>query len=105
MNRALQEPGLQYLRRTGSLTLESLTERSQWLNSSEDVKRRALYARHSFTVADKVANRLEQLAAERRAGLEQLAKLRALEDEAKKVRYTITSFSHSRKRKKPYTFI
>lgn len=85
LNRALSEPGLQLLRRTGSVTLGNLMERAQWLTGNEDVRRRSMYAKHTYTTADRIVKRLEELENVRRTRLEELNRLRALEDEANKV--------------------
>lgn len=85
LNRALQDPQLQTFRRTSSITLGNLTERAQWLTSSEDVRRRSLYAKHTHTTADRIVKRLEELEQVRKTRLEELNRLRALEDEANKV--------------------
>ncbi|KDR23948.1 hypothetical protein L798_08872 [Zootermopsis nevadensis] len=82
LTRALTDPELQRLRREGNATLARLEERSQWLPASEDVRLSAERARRLFVEVDRAARRLEQLAEGRRERLRDLARVRALEDEA-----------------------
>ncbi|XP_021923306.1 uncharacterized protein LOC110831512 isoform X4 [Zootermopsis nevadensis] len=85
LTRALTDPELQRLRREGNATLARLEERSQWLPASEDVRLSAERARRLFVEVDRAARRLEQLAEGRRERLRDLARVRALEDEATQV--------------------
>lgn len=85
ISKALQLDCLQKLRRDGKATLENLEERTQWLSSSKDVKRNASMAHDSFSSVDRICQRLEQLAQERRERLKELARLRTLQDEADEV--------------------
>lgn len=87
ISKALQIDSVQRLRRNGSTTLQSLEERTQWISASRDVRRKAKFAHTSFTTVDRVAKRLEQLAAERKERVKELARLRTLEDEAAEVSF------------------
>lgn len=86
ISKALQLDCLQKLRREGRSILANLEERSQWLPSSSDVRRYTKLAADSYTSVDRVAQRLEQLAQERKDRLKELARLRTLQDEAEEVR-------------------
>ncbi|KAF5301253.1 hypothetical protein FQR65_LT00953 [Abscondita terminalis] len=82
ISKVLQNDLIQKLRRDGVAILQSLEDRTQWLSASRDVKRLANFASSSFNSVDRVAKRLEQLAAERKERLKELARLRTLEEEA-----------------------
>lgn len=73
------------MKKEGQNTLTSLSERSQWLASSKDVKRSASFAYDSFNAVERVTKRLEQLKLERIERLKELARFRTLQDEAEKV--------------------
>lgn len=76
---------MQRLKREGNKTLTSLSERSQWLASSKDVKRSVSFSYDSFNAVEQVTKRLEQLKLERIERLKELARFRTLQDEAEKV--------------------
>lgn len=76
---------MQKLRRDGPKILSSLEERTQWLSNSKDVKRLSKHASDSFNIQERVAQRMEQLALERKERMKDLARLRTLQEEAEEV--------------------
>lgn len=76
---------MQKLRRDGPNILASLNERKQWLSNSKDVKRLSEHASDSFSVQERVSQRMEYLAQERKERLKELARLKTLKEEADEV--------------------
>ncbi|CAG9767511.1 unnamed protein product [Ceutorhynchus assimilis] len=85
ITKALDSETVQKLKREGNKTLTSLTERSQWLASSQDVKRSTSLACDSFNAVERVTKRMEQLKVERMERLKELARYRTLQEEAEEL--------------------
>ncbi|KAL1501723.1 hypothetical protein ABEB36_007000 [Hypothenemus hampei] len=85
ITKALDSETVQKLRREGNKTLTSLTERSQWLAGSQDVKRATIFAHDSFNAVERVTKRMEQLKLERMERLKELARYRSLQEEAEEL--------------------
>ncbi|KAK7791789.1 hypothetical protein R5R35_008807 [Gryllus longicercus] len=85
LSRALADAELQRLRREGPATLQRLRERALCLPHSAAVRRSTERARRLWEEVDRAARRLEQLCEGRRERLRDLARVRALEEEAAQV--------------------
>lgn len=83
--KALQLESVQKVRSEANSVLANLKERKQWLSSSKDVKRAVNAANKSFACVDRVVGRMEHLAQERKERLKELARLKALQEEADEV--------------------
>ncbi|XP_049818599.1 uncharacterized protein LOC109601686 isoform X4 [Aethina tumida] len=82
ISKALESENVQILKREGKKTLNSITERSQWLANSRDVKRAVSFAFDSHNSVERVTRRLEQLKQERIERMKELARFRTLQSEA-----------------------
>ncbi|XP_050301872.1 uncharacterized protein LOC126740062 isoform X3 [Anthonomus grandis grandis] len=85
ISKALDSESVQKLKREGHKTLQSLSERSQWLASSQDVQKGTKSALDSFNAVERVTKRLEQLKQERMEKLKELGRYRILEGEAEEL--------------------
>ncbi|CAH0547509.1 unnamed protein product [Brassicogethes aeneus] len=85
ITKALESETVQKLRREGKKTLDSISERSQWLPHCKDVKRSVSFAYDSHNSVERVAKRLEQLKQERIERMKELARFRTLQTEAEEL--------------------
>lgn len=85
ITKALDSETVQKLRKDGHKTVTSLAERSQWLASSQDVKRGTNVAYDYFNAVERVTKRMEQLKMERMERLKELGRYRTLQSEAEEL--------------------